>query len=415
MRCSILSALAEQSAFKVENASSVGDLDADGYGEIVLSSDSQAALVFGDALMPVYWEAQTLIDNLAATRNPAEVAPLSQTWTASWLDTAGQRFVLSFAGADRNGDGQIRSDSQAGQTPEIDWIALRRDGDPADAQAPLVALSPRLTGRWNGALQINASSLGFDLTSRTFSGPVSLSASDANGDDPFSWSSAAAGLSPDQAARSLRARLLTSPAPGVINATGVGDFNGDGRPDLALSQAGYRALAGQGKDLLVRPGATAIVYGGGDWSDASAMALALDDVGTTYQGVRLDFGGELTAIGDWNNDSKADLLIRDPYASDQAGSHLILHGRDGGSGSVLALEQELSSSRAELLKGSSAYSLTGASAAAGDFTGDGERTLILGAPNTVSKQALLQATSGARVLTAVQNGDGSWQAPAATA
>ena len=408
---------ASQSDFHIYGAASVGDLNGDGHGDIVLSSDSRAALVFGDALMPVYWEASSVLGSIAVTRDPNTASPLSQTWTSSWVDGAGTRVVLSFAGADRNNDGRITTVSLEGATAEVDWLALRRDGDPSDPKASLVALSPQIAQHWSGALQISAADLSFDLARQSFSAPVSISADQINGDAAFNWSSDEAGLSLEQGARSLNARLLSSNAPGVLNAAGIGDFNGDGRPDLALSQAGVRVPNGEGTALVRRSGQTAVVFGSPTLSSRSGpLPLeAVTAVGGPAGLLLGDSGGELSAIGDWNRDGKADLLIREPAApgasgTDQAGSNVALFGR-ADSSPTLQLTSELQASRAQILQGSASGSLTGASAAAGDFAGGGKRSLLIGAPNTIRESDLRQAAAGVRVLTATQNADGSWQSP----
>ena len=407
-----------QSDFPIASATAVGDLDADGLGDIVLSSDSRAALMFGDRLMPVYWEASSVLGSLAAAGDPDASSSLSQTWTASWVDDAGQRHVLSFAGADRNDDGLISADfgPPTGVTPEIDWLALRSDGD--DPTAARVALSPEIAHHWSGALQIHSASIRFDPARTTFTAPVTISAAEGNGENPFIWSSGDAGLTPDQSARSLRARLLASNAPGVLQAAGIGDFNGDGLSDLALSQAGVRVPNRDGTALERRPGQTAVVYGSSALSMGSSPLL-MEQVGTVggaIGGLLLgDRGGELSAIGDWNRDGMDDLLIREPSApgaggSEQAGSHVVLHGRADSTAS-LDLEGERQAGRAQILLGSVASSLSGASATAGDFAANGRPSLLIGAPNTIREEDLRRAAAGMRVLTATQNADGSWQTP----
>lgn len=68
------SSQADQSDFHLYGANSVGDLNADGSGDLVLSSDNQAAIVFGDRLMPVYWEASTVLGTIANAGDPGPVA-----------------------------------------------------------------------------------------------------------------------------------------------------------------------------------------------------------------------------------------------------------------------------------------------------------------------------------------------------
>lgn len=276
-----------------------------------------------------------------------------------------------------------------------------------------MALSGAIAEHWLGALTISDASLNFDLNSRTFTAPVRLVA--ASDDSSFSWASDGAGVSLEQGARALRARLISSNAPGVLNAAGIGDFNGDGQIDLGLSQAGYRIPNSDGTGLVDRLGQTAVLFGDRNLADSEAP-LVLEQTSNGSAGLQLNSGGELSAIGDWNRDGMADLLMRDPAAAgaggaEQAGRQVLLLGRGAGGSGSLSLEQELQAGRAQVLQGSTANSRSGTGAAAGDFAGDGGRSLFLGGPNTISERDLRQAAAGVRVFTASQNVDGSWNIP----
>lgn len=397
-----------QSRFAIHNASSVGDVDGDGYGDVVLSTDSMAALVFGNALMPVFWEAASILPVVDQSGSLIEGAQ-STTFTTSWINGdwragTGHRYVLSFSGQDLNGDGKISStEPGSGIAPELNWVALRVDGLQGESQ---VALSPQIQDHWQGSDPINNLSIDFDLARGSFIGAVKVvTSAAADGVGSWSFASDASGLRLDQAATALKARLITSNAPGVLNAAGLGDFNGDSKNDVAFSQAGYRVSNSDGTALEARPGQSAVLYG------CVTLVPGETPLAVEQGGLLLDAGGELSAIGDWDRDGTADLLIQDSYAESNSGNNVLLLGRQTSGRQPLQLQQELQAKRAQLLQGSRANSLTGASAAAGDFAGQGQRELVIGAPNTVSEADLERATAGMRVLTASQRSDGQWNTP----
>ena len=396
-----------QSRFVIHKASSVGDVNGDGYGDVVLSTDSMAALVFGNALMPVFWEAASVlpvVDQSGSLIEGAQPTTFTTSWiNGDWQAGTGHRYVLSFSGQDLNGDGKISSTKPgSGIAPELNWVALRVDGLQGESQ---VALSPQIQDQWQGSDPINNQSIDFDLASGSFIGAVKVDTSAADGAGSWSFASDAGDLRLDQAATALKARLITSNAPGVLNAAGLGDFNGDGKNDVAFSQASYRGPNSEGTALETRPGQSAVLYGG------VTLVPGTTPLAVEQGGLLLDAGGELSAIGDWNRDGMADLLIRDPYAESNSGNNVLLLGRQTIGRQPLQLQQELLAKRAQLLQGSRANSLTGASAAAGDFAGKGQRELVIGAPNTVSEADLERATAGMRVLTASQRSDGQWNTP----
>ncbi len=136
------------------------------------------------------------------------------------------------------------------------------------------------------------------------------------------------------------------------NSVVVGDFNGDGRPDLAV--AGYAS-------------SVSVLLGNSDGTFQSAHNFA---AGAFFNSL---------AVGDFNNDGKLDLALTNP--SSGTGSVLLGNG-DGSFQAATSFAED----------GQYSYSL-----AVGDFNRDGKLDL------TVAN------TSGVSVL--LGNGDGSFQTP----
>jgi FG-GAP repeat protein len=157
---------------------------------------------------------------------------------------------------------------------------------------------------------------------------------------------------------------------------GIGDQNGDGRPDLLMGSpnAGNNARAGSGSAYVLYSSAGAGVI---DLASLGARGYRVDGA-TAGEGL----GSAVANAGDVNGDGRQDLLLGAPGAAN--------NGR-AGSGSVYVLPAPAGPTTVDLaapvigllrIDGAVAGDLLGTSvAAAGDLTGDGVPDVVAGAPN----------------------------------
>ncbi|MDX6644759.1 MAG: hypothetical protein QOK40_486 [Miltoncostaeaceae bacterium] len=157
---------------------------------------------------------------------------------------------------------------------------------------------------------------------------------------------------------------------------GIGDQNGDGRPDLLMGapNAGNNARAGSGSAYVLYSSAGSGVV---DLASLGARGYRIDGA-TTGEGL----GSGVAAVGDLNGDGRQDLLLGAPGTA--------ANGR-AASGSAYVLPSpagpatvDLAAGVAGLLRidGAAAGDSLGTSVAAGgDLTGDGVPDIVVGAPN----------------------------------
>jgi hypothetical protein len=175
----------------------------------------------------------------------------------------------------------------------------------------------------------------------------------------------------------------------------AGDFNKDGRDDLAVGVPGEN-------DQATNDGMVVVFYGtsygllrqvNGQW-----RATAYERLGQKHADARSEngdqFGSALTA-GDFNGDGKDDLAVGVPFENDAAdddGMVVVFYGSS--SGLLLQENGQWRAARFERLGQKRAGGINeagdhfGCSLAAGDFDGDGKDDLAIGAPdeNVAGKQ-----------------------------
>ncbi len=171
--------------------------------------------------------------------------------------------------------------------------------------------------------------------------------------------------------------IAGSPAAGdrLGSALVVGDFNGDGRSDVAVGAPG-RTVAGQ-------PGAGAVVvlYGGNGGLKASRNTVVDQTSGSLADAHANDAFGSALVAGDFNGDGVDDLGVGAPGDSvhaARAGAVSILWGATGTG--IMAAGQFLTQNDVGTGESAEADDLFGWSLAAADFDNDGDDDLAVGAP-----------------------------------
>ncbi len=141
--------------------------------------------------------------------------------------------------------------------------------------------------------------------------------------------------------------------------SGVGDINGDGRSDIAVSDAGYNGNTG--RCYLFFGGPTLLSRGA-----ASADVILTGETGPGY------FGTLGAASGDVNGDGYLDLIVGAPFANSSAGRAYVFYGGP-------ALASKSAAGADVILNGENAGSQFGASVCwAGDVRQDGFADILAG-------------------------------------
>ncbi len=161
-----------------------------------------------------------------------------------------------------------------------------------------------------------------------------------------------------------------------VYVSAAGDINGDGNNDLLIGANGYLAGSDKGRGYVVFGGPG--VGGSGDilLSSLSGTNGFKLDGEATYD----ELGYSVSAAGDINGDSHADLLIGAPYHASVTGRSYVVFGGPGVGSSGDILLSSLNGTNGFKLNGENNNDYSGCSvSAAGDINGDGNNDLLIGA------------------------------------
>jgi FG-GAP repeat len=159
-----------------------------------------------------------------------------------------------------------------------------------------------------------------------------------------------------------------------------GDFNGDGKDDLAIG------VQGEDLDSISDVGAVEVIYGSSSGLSANsprADQFWTQDSADVNDGKEANdnFGSSLTS-GDFNGDGRDDLAIGVPGENEGAGAVNVLYGSSNGLSATSPRSDQLwTQNSPDVNDVSEASDNFGSSLGSGDFNGDGRDDLAIGAPD----------------------------------
>jgi hypothetical protein len=200
-----------------------------------------------------------------------------------------------------------------------------------------------------------------------------------------------------------------SDSPMPLQVISAGDVNGDGINDLIV---GYPLTQdAQGNNIF---GNSYVLFGGSNLSTTQNNSLGFSQLNGTNGFTIIGAGTQVTGAGDLNGDGVADLVVSEPQSSNQAGiSYVIYGGTPNQIGTVASINvnQVGTTVQGYVISQAGANQLSGSSVSAvGDLNGDGKADLLVGAPNTVSTDALnaLQTSITSNYIVGQVNSNGDF-------
>jgi hypothetical protein len=165
-----------------------------------------------------------------------------------------------------------------------------------------------------------------------------------------------------------------------------GDFNNDGRDDLAIGSTG------ENQGATNDAGSVHVLYGGSNGLKSSdSQFWTQDSAGINDSAAAMEFFGSALAAGDFNNDGRDDLAIgvrgETVGGFQGAGAVNVIYGTSSGlSGTG---DQYWDANSSGIISAPSATANFGGAITTGDFDGDNFADLAIGSPN-----AIVNGTSG---------------------
>ncbi|MCC5602389.1 beta strand repeat-containing protein [Nostoc favosum] len=368
--------------------SSAGDINGDGFDDLILKAGADNYVVFGSSGFGAVFNLSSLDGNNGFVINVSEEDFGSSVTSAGDINGDGiDDLIIGASFADPNGQ------LSAGETYVVFGSS---NGFGA------VLNLPSLNGS-NGFV-ING------IDEGDYSGSRVSSAGDFNGDGIDDLIIGATGADPNGKERAGESYVVFGSSKGfgavvnlsdlngsngfVINGiderdfsgssvSSAGDFNGDGFDDLIIEAPGAESFAGE----------SYVVFGSSSGFESVFSLSSLNG----SNGFINDIDGTLSSAGDFNGDGFDDLIIwttNNIRGPETVGESYVVFGNSSGFGAVLSLSDLNSSNSFVINPINPGQGLGSWVSSAGDFNGDGFDDLIIGAKYSEQNYVVFGSSSG---------------------